>query len=119
MGQRVLDVARTAVDEYVRVYAHCSYERPGAVTLLAINLDPDQSVRLEVEGIPNTGKELYLLSADALDSSDIALNGVVLHDENGTPPALEPKRIGKGPADLPPRTIAFVIYPDAEAAACQ
>jgi hypothetical protein len=119
MGQRVLDVGRTAVDDYVRVYAHCSYERPGAVTLLAINLDPDQSVRLEVEGIPSTGKELYLLSADALDSSDIALNGVILRDADGALPALEPMRIGKGPADLPPHTMAFVVFPDAEAAACQ
>ena len=113
------DVARTAVDEYVRVYAHCSYQRPGAVTLLAINLDPDQSVRLEVEGIPSTGKELYLLSSDALDSSDLALNGVILRDADGALPPLEPRQIGRSPADLPPRTMAFVVFPDAEAAACQ
>ncbi len=119
MGQRVLEVGRTAVDDYVRLYAHCSNGRPGAVTLLAINLDPDESVRIEVEGIPSTGKELYLLSSDALDSSDIALNGVVLHDDDGVLPALGPQQIGKGPADLPPRTMAFIVFPDAEAAACQ
>jgi hypothetical protein len=119
MGQRVLEVERTAVDDYVRLYAHCSNGRPGAVTLLAINLDPDESVRIEVEGIPSTGKELYLLSSDALDSSDIALNGVVLRDEDGVLPTLAPQQIGKGPADLPPRTMAFIVFPDAEAAACQ
>ncbi|MGB5545177.1 MAG: hypothetical protein WBM74_01295 [Polyangiales bacterium] len=118
MGQRVLDVGRIAVDDYVRVYAHCSYDRPGAVTVLAINLDPDKSVRLEVAGFSSGAKELYVLSSDALDSSDITLNGTILRDDDGVLPALEPVPIGQGPADLPPRSMAFVVYPDAAAAAC-
>ncbi len=118
MGQQVLDVARTAVDDSVRAYAHCTYQQLGAVTVLAINLDPDNGVRLEIDGLSGN-KELYLLTADSLDSADLMLNGVVLRDDNGTLPDLSPDSIGKRPADLPPRSIAFIVFPDAEAASCQ
>jgi heparanase 1 len=119
MGQGVLDVGRKAVDDYVRVYAHCAYQRPGAVTLLAINLDADHSVRIEADGLSNRSKELYLLTSDALDSADLMLNGTVLRDDNGTLPVLDPDRIGNDPIDIPPRAMAFIVYPDAEAVACE
>ncbi|MDH4282401.1 MAG: hypothetical protein OEV36_07090, partial [Myxococcales bacterium] len=119
MGSRVLDVERVAVDDNVRVYAHCSYQRDGAVTLLAINLDADKNVGVEVSGLPNGSKELYLLTSDALDSADLMLNGELLQDENGTLPALAPARLGNRPVELPPRSMAFVVYPAANAAACQ
>jgi len=40
-------------------------------------------------------------------------------DDHGVLPTLAPQQIGKGLADLPPRTMAFVVSRDAEAAACQ
>lgn len=119
MGQRVLDVARTEVDDLVRVYAHCSYERPGAVTVLAINLDEENDVRIEVDGVSGAGKELYVLTSDALDSSDLMLNGTLLRDEDGVLPPLEPAQVGRGPADVPPRAMAFVVFPNADAPACR
>jgi hypothetical protein len=119
MGQRVLDVQRTSVSELVRLYAHCSYERPGAVTLLAINLDEDNSVRIELEGVSNDGKELYVLTSDALDSTDLMLNGTLLRDDEGVLPPLQPEPVGSGPADVPARAIAFIVYPNANAPACQ
>jgi heparanase 1 len=119
MGQGVLDVGRTAVDGYVRVYAHCTYQRSGAVTLLAINLDADHSVRIEADGLSNRSKELYLLTSDGLDSADLMLNGTVLRDDNGTLPVLDPDRVGNDPVDIPPRAMAFIVYPDAEAVACE
>lgn len=119
MGQRVLDVERVAVDDYVRVYAHCSQRRAGAVTALAINLDADNAVRIEVDGVAGSNKELFLLTSEALDSSDLMLNGAVLRDEDGALPSLEPDRIGGRPVDIPPRSMAFIVYPDADAAACQ
>lgn len=119
MGQRVLDVQRTSVSELVRLYAHCSYERPGAVTLLAINLDAENSVRIELEGVSNDGKELYVLTSDALDSTDLMLNGTLLRDDAGVLPPLEPEPVGSGPADVPARAIAFIVYPNASAPACQ
>jgi len=42
----------------------------------------------------------------------------VLRDDNGVLPPLEPK-ITDGPADIPPRAMAFVLYPFADAPACQ
>lgn len=119
MGRRVLEVGRSAVSDLVRVYAHCSYQRPGAVTVLAINLGTEDNVRIEVDGIAESSKELYLLTSDALDSKELSLNGTVLRDEDGVLPPLEPARIGRGPADVPARAMAFIVYPDADAAACQ
>ncbi|MBW1831541.1 MAG: hypothetical protein JRG93_09020 [Deltaproteobacteria bacterium] len=119
MGQRVLDVVRTAVDDLVRVYAHCSYRRPGAVTVLAINLDEENNVRIEIDGISNVEREIYVLTSNALDSSELMLNGTLLRDENGVLPSLEPEQIGAKPADIPSHAMAFVVYPNANAAACQ
>ncbi len=119
MGQRVLDVVRTEVDELVRVYAHCSYQRPGAVTVLAINLDEENDVRIEIEGLSDGDKELYVLTSEALDSSDLMLNGTLLRDENGVLPPLDADGLGTSPADVPPRAMAFIVYPDADAPACQ
>ncbi len=118
MGQRVLDVVRIKVDDSVRAYAHCAYQLPGAVTVLAINLDPDLGVRLEIDGLSGA-KEIYLLTAASLDSADLMLNGMVLRDDNGILPELSPNRIGGRAADLPPRSMAFVVFPDADAASCQ
>ena len=118
MGQRVLDVTRTEVDDSVRLYAHCSYQRAGAVTVLAINLDPDNGVRLEIDGLSGP-KELYLLTASSIESAEVMLNGTVLHDNEGVLPELSPEPIGNRPVDLPPRSIAFVVFPGANAAACQ
>lgn len=118
MGARALDVSRRAVSENVRVYSHCSQQQPGAVTVLAINLDAENGVRLEMDGLGDD-KELYLLTADSLDSAELRLNGVVLIDDDGALPDLSPRPIGNQPADLPPRSIAFVVFPDADAAACR
>jgi hypothetical protein len=87
--------------------------------VLAINLDAENSVRIELEGVASGGKELYLLSSDALDSHDLMLNGTLLRDDDGVLPPLEPETIGRRPADVPARSIAFIVYPEADAAACQ
>ena len=119
MGQRVLGVERTEVSDLVRLYAHCSFERPGAVTILAINLDAENSVRLDVAALPNGNKEVYVLTSDTLDSTELMLNGTVLRDADGVLPALEPELVGEGPVDVPARAMAFAVYPEADVAACR
>ena len=119
MGQRVLDVRRIEVDDRVRVYAHCAYQRPGAVTLLAINLDDARSVRVDVEGFSGSNKELYLLTSESLDSADLSLNGTLLRDSDGVLPALAPAEIGLQQVDIPSHAMAFIVYPDAGAPACE
>jgi heparanase 1 len=118
MDVRALGVIRDDVAPLVRAYAHCTRDRPGAVTVLAINLDPERSVRVEVDGL-GAQKELHLLTADALDSVDLMLNGTVLRDTDGELPDLSPEVLGGRPADLPPRSIALVTYSNANATACQ
>jgi len=118
MGVRALGLFRDEVDPSVRAYAHCTRDRPGAVTVLAINLDPDRSVRIDVAALGGT-KEIHLLTAEALDSAQLMLNGTALRDTDGELPDLSPEGLGNRPADLPPRSIAFITYPDADAAACR
>ena len=118
MDVRALDVIRDEVEPSVRTYAHCTRDRPGAVTVLAINLDPERSVRIDVEGLGNT-KEMHLLTAEALDSVELMLNGTVLRDADGELPDLSPEHLGTRPADLPPRSMAFITYPNADAVGCQ
>jgi heparanase 1 len=119
MGERVLDVSRTAADDYVRVYAHCTQGPPGTVAVLVINLLEDETVRMKLNGITSKRQEIYLLTSDALDSKDIMLNGAVLRDDNGVLPPLEPDVMDGGPLDIPPRAMAFILYPFENAPACQ
>ena len=60
-----------------------------------------------------------MLTSDGLTSADLYLNGTLLRDDDGVLPPLDPESIGEGPVDVPPRGIAFIVYPDANAAACQ
>ena len=46
------------------------------------------------------------------------LNGEALADDEGALPALAPQSIGEAPIDVPPRSIVFVVFPDATATAC-
>ena len=119
MGERVLDVSRTAVDDYVRVYAHCSEGPPGTVGVLVINLLEDETVRIKLNGITSERQEIYILTSDALDSKDIMLNGTVLRDDNGTLPLLEPVIMDGGALDIPPLAMAFILFPFENAAACR
>ena len=63
---------------------------------------------------------LYLLSADSLSSGAIKLNGATLKAAaDGTAPQLVSAE-GDGPyMDLPPRTLGFLLLPEAGAAACK
>jgi heparanase 1 len=74
MGEVVLDAQVSPGNPYVRAYAHCSAELAGAVTVLVLNLHPERSARVELADAP---PELlvYALSAPALDSEALYLNG--------------------------------------------
>ncbi|MEM9730044.1 MAG: hypothetical protein AAF997_15800 [Myxococcota bacterium] len=118
MGTRVLEVTRDEVDDGVRIYAHCLRGSNGGVSLLAINLDPEDAVRVTADGLGGD-KGMYLLTSPALDSSALLLNGTTLQDDDGTLPPLIAEPLGGSPADLPARSMAFVVFPNADAAACQ
>src|SRR3954447_16369600 len=71
MGTTVLDAG---VHHGTHIYAHCRRSVPGAVTLLAINLDRTTAAILRL----SVTSERYTLSADQLQSGEIKLNGMAL-----------------------------------------
>jgi hypothetical protein len=102
----------------VRLYAHCTPGRTGAVTVLALNLHEAAAVPLSFLGA-GAARELYLLTADDRLGTDVELNGTVLAvAEDGSPPAIAPVA-ATDPIELPATSYAFVVLPDADAPACR
>lgn len=123
MGQVVLDVQRDAdSDPYLRVYAHCSHATVrgsrGSVTVLAINLHQHEHAVLKWPHATGRRVDRYQVTASALESSSIALNGHRV-DSTGAAIALEPERLLQfdGTYTLPPVSYVFLVA-DIEAAAC-
>jgi len=117
MGTRALRVTAAAGD-FVRLYAHCTAGRSGPVTVLAINLDQTQPTRLAFAGA-GAARELYLVTGTDLVGTDIFLGGEPLAvGPDGSPPALSAASVND-PIELPPLSYAFVVLPDADAAACR
>jgi hypothetical protein len=102
----------------LRLYAQCaSADFPaGALTVLAINLDAASAPTPAFDGAHGRA-EWYLMSADDLQAPVANLNGKPLTvAADGT---LPPLAAGPAPPSLPPRSCAFVVFPDAHAAACK
>jgi heparanase 1 len=115
MGPVVL--AATSDDTTVRVYAHCAAGRPGAVTLLAINLDAKQAAVVSAD--IGSSAELYLATAETPAARTMSVNGSELAvDGDGAPvePVSRPGATSR--IELPPLSFAFVVVPDADAASC-
>jgi heparanase len=120
MGARVLDAA-VEMRPNLRVYAHCAPpDAPaGAVTVLAINLDEEQSQDLAFDGVGGA-RSLYLATGDTLQSPTVRLNGTVLAAaQDGTPPPLTPSPAPGDAVILPPTSYAFIEFPKANAKACR
>jgi hypothetical protein len=126
IGQRVLD-APAGTDSLLRVYAHCTRAdaadaRPGAVTLVVLNLDRSSAVSLALDSFGDTA-DVYELSSHDLASTEIRLNGAALRaGDDGTPPAIAPRVVHRDRRSLRvrfgPATYGFVVLPDAAAPAC-
>jgi hypothetical protein len=114
IGQIVLSPGPAAEND-LYVYAHCLRDRPGGVTVLAINTG---SAARELQApIP---AERYTLTARDLDSRTVQLNGHELQataDGKLSGIAGVPARAGRLP--LPPASINFLTFPDAANKACQ
>lgn len=117
MGERVLEV-EVADDSQTLAYAHCTPGRDGALTLVVINLDPVLPRRVSLEEFAGR-REVYLLSASHTLSRTAELNGEALVIEGDEIPPLEPRVLENGaPVHVPPTSLAFVVFPEARAAAC-
>lgn len=124
MGARVL-AATIAKSPTVRAYAHCAggdVAPRGAVTVLAINLDAMQPVTLAVDfvgGVGGGARQSWVVTADALDAPVARLGGAPLAvADDGTLPPMNPASGSGSSIVLPPASYAFVVFPDAGAAAC-
>jgi heparanase 1 len=120
MGPRVL-AATVDPGVNVRTYAHCTPGRPGAVTLLALNLNETDAIALRIKPRASEDLELYLLTSSGATSPDVLLNGELLEvtEPDGVLPPLDPLAVAGGRAiELPALSYAFVLLPDAAPAAC-
>jgi heparanase 1 len=119
MGSVVLAADASGDDASVRSYAHCTPERDGGVSLLLVNLHADKPARVRVDGFGTEAARLYQVTSPALTSREVYLNGERLRFDDAMP-AIEGKQgaVRDGFVDLPPASYAFVVLPDAAAAAC-
>src|SRR5262249_18259146 len=115
MGPVVLAASVTDPKGLLRAYAHCTRtgapgSAPGAVTLVALNLDRADAARVRVEGAAVAGAEAYVLTASLPGATQISLNGKELHAAaDGTPPAFTSARISGDTLQLPALSYAFVV----------
>jgi heparanase 1 len=130
MGPRVLaaQMQRPVWSRQVRIYAHCTPPAaeafaPGAVSVVLINLSLERSATVDFATVAGPAW-LYALTAPALSSRQMFLNGIVLKvRKDGTPPVMAPVYVpptrGHPRVTLAPASYAFVVLPEADAAACR
>lgn len=117
MGPRVLAAEIEDQPPTLRLYAHCTPDRPGAVTVAAVNLDRTRPARFAPAS--HSRHEAYVVTAPTLAAREVSLDDTPLRAApDGTLPALEPI-MTDAPATVPPLAYAFFVYPDADAPACR
>ncbi len=115
MGSTVLDPGPTTAPG-LHLYAHCLPGKPGGVALLAINANDKAAARIEL----TSASERYTLTATALQSGTVDLNGVKLELGAGEAiPDFQGKPALAGAVELAPATIAFFAIPAANNPACR
>ena len=112
MGAVVLDAGPTRSG--LRVYAHCLRDRPGGVSVLAINTsDAPAVLRLPAP------TDVYALSAPSLKSSSVLLNGRPLTmGPDDRIPELHAQPSKTARVTLAPKGIDFIAVPAAQNADC-
>ncbi len=114
MGTTVLSPGPTAQGD-LYVYAHCMRDKPGGVTVLAINAGGSAK---ELES-PMAG-ERYTLTAKELQSASVELNGRELTaGQDGTLPRISGAPAKAGRIALPATSITLVAFPGAANQACR
>jgi hypothetical protein len=115
LGSVVLDPSVPHSDT-LRIYAHCATTGKGGVALVLLNTDPERAQTLTIP----VGAEDYTLTASSLTSETALLNGTELTaNPDGTLPALKPHPAPPGNFQLPPASVAFLIFPAAGNESCR
>jgi len=115
MGTVVLD-PKTPKDQAVRVYAQCSKDGKGGVTILALNTDATQEQSITV---PKAAQR-FTLTASELTSDKVMLNGTELKTAaDGSIGALKGSPVNAGAVQLAPASVTFLTIPSAHNQACK
>ena len=113
MGSVVLDAG--PIGSGLHVYAHCLRDRPGGVTVLAINTS-DAARALDV----STPADIYVLTASSLESTTVLLNGRPLAvGRDNRVPTFQPRRVQGPRVTVAPASIAFITTPQASNPSCR
>ncbi|MEZ5744593.1 MAG: hypothetical protein R3D89_12950 [Sphingomonadaceae bacterium] len=114
MGNKVLDAGPT--EPGFHLYAHCTPDRRGAVTMLAINnVAHDRNLQ-------SRHRAGLRAVSNALETAEVRLNGQVLKlDVNDELPAIKPIRTaGERPIiDVEARSISLSCIPAVDNVACR
>jgi heparanase 1 len=115
MGTVVLD-PKTPKDQPVRVYAQCSRDGKGGVTVLALNTD---STLKQSFTLPRAA-ERYTLIASDLTSDTVLLNGGELKaGSDGSVRPLHGAHANAGILQLEPASVNFFVIPSAHNPCCK
>jgi hypothetical protein len=115
MGAVVLD-PQTPKDQALRVYAQCSKNGKGGVTILALNTDTAHELSIK---LPNPA-ERFTLTAPDLSSRQVMLNGTELKPEaDGSVGSLKGAHVGAGVIHLAPSSVTFFTIPSVHNQSCK
>jgi heparanase 1 len=115
MGTTVLD-AGFAPSSSIHLYSQCMKDRPGGVTLLALNLSRTDPQLLR---IPERAMR-YTMTATDLSSHAVQLNGNdLMLSTSGDLPSLTGIAAPKGELHLPAVSITFLTFAGADNPACK
>lgn len=115
MGRTVLKPQPTLETE-LPLYAHCASGQRGVVALLAININRDGPRTLNIAG----DAKRYTLTAAKLEGTSVALNGKELRlGADDSLPELPAVQTRSGSVTLPPASITFLVFENANNKSCQ
>lgn len=114
MGTTVLDAGSSPKN--LHLYAQCSREYPGGITMLAINTSLTETMQLDV---PIAARR-YTLSAQKIDAGEVQLNGQTLAlGPNDALPSFDGVDAPPGRSEFAPVTMTFLLVGGAGNAACK
>ncbi len=115
MGTTVLDPG-APTDPALRIYAQCAKGREDGITLLVLNTDKNEKHAITLP----VAAERYTLTADALDSTTVSLNGAALQAApDGSLPSITGQPVKAGAISVDPLSVTFFQIPSAQNKSCQ
>jgi len=121
MGEKVLST-KYELSQDIRVYAHCTAKSSsGSVTLAVVNVSKNITYTINPTGIDSVSpRQEYILTSPNgnIRSRSIDLNDKQLDYSTVKLPTLDPKVVDSGSLEVPPLSYGYIVFPNANAAAC-